>query len=75
MKLNMEFVKRKSVHDDLSKYDYLVNNDDSKFIEITEWTNGEGISISINDNKTIELTYGELDAIDYLSKALRYEEN
>lgn len=68
----MEFVKRKSVHDKLSKYDYLSNHDSDDFIEVTEWANGEGISITINMN-TFELTFGQLDAINYLSQVLRYE--
>ena len=68
----MEFVKRKSVHDKLSKYDYLSNHDSDDFIEVTEWTNGEGITVAIKE-KTYELTYGQLDAINYLSQALRYE--
>lgn len=68
----MEFVKRKSVHDKLSKYDYLSNHDSDDFIEVTEWANGEGITVTIKEN-TYELTYGQLDAINYLSQALRYE--
>lgn len=66
----MEFVNRKSVHDDLNKYDYMAKDND--FVEVTEWANGEGISIVLND-KAIELTFGELDAINYLSNALKYE--
>ena len=68
----MEFVKRKSVHDKLSKYDYLSNRNSDDFTEVTEWANGEGISITIN-MKTFELTFGQLDAINYLSQTLRYE--
>lgn len=68
----MEFVKRKSVHDKLSKYDYLSNRNSDDFIEVTEWANGEGITVTINE-KVYELTYGQLDAINYLSHALRYE--
>ena len=70
----MEFVKRKSVHDKLSKYDSLSNRNTDDFIEVTEWTNGEGIAVVINE-KVYELTYGQLDAINYLSHALRYENN
>ena len=70
----MEFVKRKSVHDKLSKYDYFSNHDSDDFIEVTEWANGEGIAVAINE-KVYELTYGQLDAINYLSHALRYENN
>ena len=69
----MEFVKRKSVHDKLSKYDYLSNHDSDDFIEVTEWSNGEGITVTIKEN-TYELTYGQLDAINYLSQVLRYED-
>lgn len=36
----MERANRKSVNDNLRKYDYLAKKDD--FIEVTEWTNGEG---------------------------------
>ena len=72
MKLSMEFVKRKSVNDKLSKYDYLSNHDSDDFIEVTEWANGEGITVVIKE-KTYELTYGQLDAINYLSQVLRYE--
>ena len=65
----MEKVKRKSVNDNLQKYDYLAK--DYEFIELTEQRNGEGWDISIND-KIIQLTIGQLDAINYLTKALAY---
>lgn len=69
----MEFASRKSVHDDLKKYDYL--SKDSGYIEVTEWVNGEGIDVTIESDNTklISLTYGELNAINYLQNALRYE--
>ena len=70
MKLSMEFVKRKSVHDKLSKYDYLSNHDSDDFIEVTEWAHGEGITVVINEEIS-DLTHGQLDAINYLSQALR----
>ena len=66
----MKIDSRKSINDDLQKYDPLKNK--SSFIEITEWTNGEGWDIAINE-KTFNLTYGELEAINYLVKALDYE--
>lgn len=68
----MKIGSRKSISDDLQKYDHLKNK--SSFIEITEWTNGEGWDIAINE-KMINLTYGELEAINYLTKALDYEFN
>lgn len=64
----MKIDSRKSISDDLQKYDHLKNK--SSFIEITEWTNGEGWDIAINE-KMINLTYGELEAINYLTKAIR----
>lgn len=66
----MKIGSRKSIYDDLQKYDQLKNK--SSFIEITKWTNGEGWDIAINE-KTFNLTYGELEAINYLVKALDYE--
>ena len=66
----MKTSKRKAINDYLRKYDYLSKEDD--FIEVTEWFNGEGISVTINTT-TFELTFGQLDAINYLSQALKYE--
>ena len=66
----MEKSKRKTVFDDLNKFCYHAKENDC--IEITEWTNGEGYDISFND-KHISLTYGELEAINYLVKVLEYE--
>lgn len=66
----MEHYNRKSVMDSLKKYDYLAK--DSDFIEVTGWHNGEGWDISINDNKLISLTWGQLEAISYLVKSLDY---
>lgn len=65
----MKVNQRKTINDDLSKYCYFAKKDD--FIEITEWTNGEGWDISFKD-KHIVLTSGELDAINFLTKALEY---
>lgn len=66
----MELKTRKTVYDDLNKYDYLAKEHD--FIEVTEWTNGEGWDITIND-KVISLTDGQLEAIKHLVNVLRYE--
>ena len=66
---------RKAINDDLSKYDYLLNKDEHSFIEVTEWTNGEGFDITIETktgSKLISLTIGELEAINYLTKSLEY---
>ena len=66
----MEFNNRKSISDKLKKYDYLAKDND--FIEVIEWTNGEGYDISIND-KIISLTRGQIDAINYLVRSLEYK--
>lgn len=66
----MKINNRKSIYDDLQKYDCLKSK--SSFIEITEWANGEGWDITI-DEKMFNLTYGELEAIKYLTRALDYE--
>lgn len=68
----MNFGDRKSVSDDLNKYDVLAKKDD--FIEVTEWTNREGWDVSINETQ-FHLTRGQLDAINYLTKALEYGSN
>lgn len=66
----MEFVERKSVNDKLRKYDHLAKDDD--FIEVTEWANGEGWDVTINE-KQLLLTRGQLDAIEYLTRSLDYK--
>ena len=66
----MEIHERKAVSDELKKYDHLAK--DSDFIEVTEWANGEGWDITIND-KVISLHEDELEAINYLTKVLIYE--
>ena len=63
----LEPVYRKSVSCDLKIFDPSALP--SSFIEVTEWTNGEGWDITIDD-KRISLHYTELDAINYLIKHL-----
>ncbi len=71
----MEIKSRESINDRLNKYCYLTSTKDD-FIEITKWANDEGWDIEIcrdNNVKTFSLTYGELDAINYLTKYLEYK--
>lgn len=71
----MEIHHRKSVSDELKKY-CCCSNRDSDFIEVTQWTNSEGIDVIINSNgqeKSLSLTYGELEAINYLKMSLDYQ--
>ena len=65
-----EIIQRKSINDHLRKYDYLAK--ENSFIEVTEWGNGEGYDITIDD-KVISLTIGQLDAIQYLTLTLQYQ--
>ncbi len=63
--------ERPTISDDLKKYCCLAKTND--FIEITEWSNGEGWDITINDRHS-HLTRGELEAINFLTKFLEYGE-
>lgn len=67
----MEIQKRKSVHIELKEYCHFAKPSD--FVEITEWTNGEGYTINISsgfDDKIINVTHGEFDAIKKCIKFL-----
>ena len=66
----MNIYNRKSVSDDLNKYDILAKP--HSFVEVTEWANGEGWDITFDD-RIISLSMGQLDAINYLTKALEVE--
>ena len=67
----MESYSRRSISDDLTKYDYLAKEDD--FIEVCEWKNGEGFDITFKD-KMISLSFGQLEAIQYLINSLQYKD-
>ena len=58
---------RKSINANLNDFCYL--NKPESFIEITEWANGDGFDITIND-KITSFTRGELDAIKMLVKKI-----
>lgn len=68
--MSMKIKNRKSVIEDLKKFDMAADKDD--FIEVCEWPNGEGFDISITDKKIIGFTRGELEAINFLTKILDY---
>lgn len=67
----MECKRLKSISADLNTFDYMAKEDD--FIYVTEWSNGEGWDITINDDKHFSITDGQLNAINYLVKKLDYE--
>ena len=68
----MEITKVNQITDNLKKYTY--SGKDSDYITLTEWDNGEGYDIDIN-GKLITLSDNELEAINYLTLALRYRNN
>lgn len=68
----MEITKVNQITDSLKKYTY--SGKDSDYITLTEWANGEGYDIDIN-GKLISISDSELEAINYLTLALRYKNN
>lgn len=63
----MEKYKLNSIREDLRKFDYVAKEHD--YIEVTEWSNGEGWNINLNGTN-IQLTDGQLKAINYLTQTL-----
>lgn len=48
---------------------YCVFAEDHSFIEVTEWSNGEGKDVTIhsgNEERTFKLTHGEFQALSVL---------
>lgn len=66
----MESYKLNSIRENLRKFDYLAKEHD--YIEVTEWRNDEGWNIDLN-GKAIQLTDGQLRAINYLTQTLDYD--
>ena len=48
-------------------FDYIAKESD--YISVTEWSNGEGWDISLND-KIVGISRGMLDAINFLTTAV-----
>jgi hypothetical protein len=66
----MEVSKRRAVFTELKDFCHMSKEHD--FVEVTEWTNGEGYTINVSCarmDKTIDLTYGEFKAI---KKAIKH---
>ena len=68
----MEITKVNQITDNLKKYTY--SGKDSDYITLTKWANCDGYDIDIN-GKLISLSIDELEAINYLTLALRYRNN
>ena len=65
---------RKSAIVDLKKFNFSGNDGD--FMEVTEWKNGDGYTVSIeagNRNVLFDITSEEIDALNYLVNAVRYD--
>jgi hypothetical protein len=70
-KFEFEPSRRSSVLAKLEQFCVLSNK--HSFIEVTEWTSGEGWDITIGDEhetRNFYLTHGQLDAIKILIKKL-----
>ena len=66
----MKIEKVSQITDSLKKYTY--GGKDSDYITVTKWANGEGYDIDIN-GKLITLSDDELEAINYLTLVMRFE--
>lgn len=70
---NIEITTRKSAFTELSVYCIMSNIGSHDFIEVTEWSNGEGYDVTINaatQQQTFSITYGQLKALRRLVKEL-----
>lgn len=74
-----EISKRKTVFEKLSVIDKFYNCNDGDFVEVTEWTNGEGFDCDIfrtsEGHTRFSLSYDILEGIQYLLGKIKYEEN
>ena len=66
----MKVVNRKSVFCETKDYCHFAKDDN--YIEVTEWSNGEGIDISVEDVefRTFSITHGQFELIKKLVKKL-----
>tara|TARA_R110001632_G_scaffold232729_1_gene374387 strand:- start:45 stop:251 length:207 start_codon:yes stop_codon:yes gene_type:complete len=66
----MDKYKKKAVFSELKKYDFMANESD--YIEVTEWKNGEGFDVDIVGKLStrFQLTWGEYTALKKLVKKL-----
>lgn len=64
---------RRAVMAPLESYCHLSCGRHDDFVEVTEWSNGEGFDVNLNDAggmQSMSMTYGQLKAIRKLVKAL-----
>lgn len=68
----MKIKNRRSVNNELIGYCSFAKPSD--FVEVTEWSNGDGVDVSINaehnlGSRTISMTWGEFEA---MKKAIKF---
>ena len=70
MKKKFEEKQRKSIFSEIDDYCHL--SKESDFIEVTEWSNGDGFDINIysGGDKTIPITNGQWDLLKKMVKQL-----
>jgi len=70
MNKKIESYTRQSVFTELKEFCHL--SKEGSFIEMTEWKNGEGVDIVIASfqDRSIQLTFGELQAIRNLTNKI-----
>ena len=49
---------------------YCHSSQSHDFVEITEWSNGEGFDISMGYDRNFQLTYGEFELLKKMVKTL-----
>jgi hypothetical protein len=60
----IETTTRKAKFTELKAYCH--HSKEHDYMEVTEWSNGEGFDININDKKHISLSWGEYEALQAL---------
>ena len=72
--MKIETSNRKTVFMELFGICSFAKEDSGDFIEVTEWSNGEGFDINVSakgtGNQVIQLTWGEYKALKKLVKAI-----
>ena len=73
MKKEIKIDQRSSAFTELEGICIMSNIDSHDFMEVTEWTNGEGWDVvldSANQHQMFHLSYGQLKALKKLIKVL-----
>ena len=68
----MDIKKRTSIWTELKPFCHF--SKDSSFLEVTEWSNGEGVDVMIagvDGNERISMTQGQFDALASVMKHIR----